>query len=133
MSVKKTGSPFSSDAKAIDQFSAKDELHRTKVTKNFEATLAEVAGQIEPTTENVKTSNPTQIALEQIAQNVNLDSPDGAMSAVRQSAHFIVNSRLEETFRDSEQGKKVTSDLSEYISNDPFMYRKILGVLQRLK
>lgn len=133
MSVKKTSSPLSSGAEAIDQLGAKEELQRGKVEKNFEAALAEVAGQIEKTSGNEKTNNPTQIALRQIALNLNFDSPEEAMSAVRESAHFIVNSRLDEVFRDSEQGKKVSADLSDYISNDPFMYRKILGVLQRLR
>ena len=133
MSVKKTSSPLSSGAEAIEQLGAKEKLQRGKVEKNFEAALAEVAGQIEQTAGNEKTSNPTQIALRQIAANLNLDSPEEVMSAVRESAHFIVNSRLDGNLRDSEGGKKVSADLSEYISKDPFMYRKILGILQRLK
>lgn len=133
MSVKKTSSPLSSGAESIDQIGSKEELQRSKVEKSFEAALAEVAGQIEKTDGNEKTNNPTQTALRQIALNLNLDSSEGAMSAVRESAHFIVNSRLDEGFRDSEQGKKVSTDLSDYISKDPFLYRKILGVLQRLK
>ena len=55
------------------------------------------------------------------------------MTAVRESAKFLVSSRLKEDLRDSEQGKKISEDLSGYISKDPFMHRKILGILQRLK
>lgn len=133
MSIKKISSPISGGADAVEQTGAKEVLNDGKVEKSFEAALAEVAGQIEKTGTTEKTENPAQIVLRQIAENLNLDSPDEVMSAVRESANFIVNSRLEEKFRDTEQGKKITSDLSEYISNDPFMYRKILGVLQKLK
>lgn len=133
MSVKKTGAPLGSGADGIERLGAQEKLQSGKVEKNFEATLAEVAGQIEQTGGIEKTNNPTQIALRQIASNLNPDSPESVKSAVLKSAHFIVNSRLDENFRDSEQGKKVSADLSEYISNDPFLYQKILGVLQRLK
>ncbi len=50
MSVKKTGSPFSSGAESLDPLGGKEELRGgEKVSKNFEAALAEVAGQIEQT------------------------------------------------------------------------------------
>lgn len=133
MSIKKTSSPNSHRTDSIDQFGAKEVINEGKVERSFEAALAEVAGQIEKTGNTEKAENSAQVVLRQIAENLNLDSPDEAMSAVRESANFIVNSRLEEKFRDTEQGKKITSDLSEYISNDPFLYRKILGVLQKLK
>lgn len=133
MSIKKTSSPISHKTDSIDQVGAKVVINEAKVERSFEAALAEVAGQIEKTGNTEKTENSAQVVLRQIAENLNLDSPDEAMSAVRESANFIVNSRLEEKFRDTEQGKKITSDLSEYISNDPFLYRKILGVLQKLK
>lgn len=133
MSIKKINSPLSSGAEEIERLGAKEKLHQGKVEKNFEATLAEVTGQIEQTDGIEKTNNPTQIALRQIALNLNVGSPESAKSAVRESAHFIVNSRLDENFRNSEQGKKVSADLSDYISNDPFLYQKILSVLQRLK
>ena len=134
MAIKKTSSPLSSGAESLDPLGGKDELQRGgKVDKNFEAALAEVAGQIDQAAGSEKSDSPTRSAFQQIASNANLDSPEGAMSAVRESARFLVSSRLKDDLRDSEQGKKISDDLSSYISKDPFMHRKILGILQRLK
>ncbi len=134
MSVKKTSSPLSSGAESLDPLGGKDELQRGgKIDKNFEAALAEAAGQLEQAGANEKSDNPTRSAFQQIASNSNLDSPEDALSAVRESAQSLVNSRLKEDVRDSEQGKKISEDLSNYISKDPFMHRKILNILQRLK
>lgn len=134
MSVKKTGSPLSSGSEALEPLGAKDELRRGgKVEKNFEAALAEVAGQIEQTGASGEASGPARGALSRIASGSDLNTPEGAMQAVRESARFLVNSRLNEELRDSSQGKKMTDDLSEYIARDPFMHRKILNILHRLK
>jgi hypothetical protein len=134
MSVKKTSSPLSSGSEALEPLSSKDELRRGgKIEKNFEAALAEVAGQIDQTGESGQANSPARSALSQIASGSDLNTPEGAMQAVRESARFLVNSRLNEELRDSSQGKKMTDDLSEYISKDPFMHRKILSVLHRLK
>lgn len=134
MAIKKTGSPLSSGAESLDPLGGKEELRGGKVdNKNFEAALAEVAGQLEQAGTSENASNPTRSAFQQIASNSNLDSQEGAMEAVKESAHFLVSSRLKDDMRDSEQGKKISEDLSEYISKDPLMHRKILGILQRLK
>lgn len=133
MSVKKTSSPLSSGAEALEPLGGKDELKQGKVEKSFEAALAELAGQIEQTGANEKTDNPTRAKFQEIANNGNLDSPEGAMTAVQESAKYLVGSRLSDEMRDSEQGKKVTEELGEYLSKDPLMNKKILGILQRLK
>jgi hypothetical protein len=134
MSVKKTSSPLSSGSEALEPLSPKDELRRGgKIEKNFEAALAEVAGQIDQTGGSGETSGAARGALSQIASGSDLDTPEGAMQAVRESARFLVNSRLNEELRDSSQGKKMIDDLSEYIAKDPFMHRKILNILHRLK
>ena len=134
MSVKKTSSPLSSGAESLDPLGGKEEIGRGgKIEKNFEAALAEIAGQIEQTGAGAQAASPTRTAFEQIAANANLDSQEGAMSAVRESAQFLVSSRLKDELRDSDEGRRITEDLSAYISKDPLMYRKILGILQRLK
>jgi hypothetical protein len=133
MAIKKTSSPLSSGAESIDPLGGKDIQRGGKIDKNFEAALAEVAGQIEQAAGTEKSDSPTRSAFQQIASNANLDSPEGAMTAVRESARFLVSSRLKDEMRDSDQGKKISEDLSHYISKDPFMHRKILGILQRLK
>ncbi|MDQ3800208.1 MAG: hypothetical protein M3384_12205 [Acidobacteriota bacterium] len=137
MSVKKTGSPLSSGSEPLEPLGSKNELRRSggsgKVEKNFEAALAEVAGQIEQTGASGEASAPARGALSRIASGSDLNTPEGAMQAVRESARFLVNARLDDELRDSSQGKKMTDDLSEYIARDPFMHRKILNILHRLK
>jgi hypothetical protein len=134
MSVKKTSSPLSSGAESLDQIGGKEELLRGgKIDKNFEAALAEVAGQLDKAGSTDEAGSPTRSAFQQIASNANLDSPEGSMSAVKESAHYLVSSRLQDGVRESEHGKKISDDLSNYISKDPFMHRKILNILQRLK
>ena len=134
MSVKKTGSPLSSGAESLDPLGGKEELRGgEKVSKSFETALAEVAGQIEQAGDAAQTDGATKSAFKEIAGNANLDTPEGALTAVRESAGFLVKSRLKEDLRDSEQGQKIADDLSEYISKDPYMHRKLLGILQKLK
>jgi hypothetical protein len=133
MSVKKTGSPLSSGAESLDPLGGKEEIRGGKVSKNFEAALAEVAGQIEQAGDTGQTDSATKTAFKEIAGNSNLETSDGALTAVRESAGFLVKSRLKEDLRDSEQGQKITDELSEYISKDPYMHRKLLGILQKLK
>jgi hypothetical protein len=134
MAIKKTGSPLSSGAESLDPLGGKEPLRGGgKVDKSFETALAEVAGQIDQAAGAEKSESPVRSAFQEIASSANLDSPEGAMSAVKESARFLVESRLKDDMRDSEQGKKISDDLSNYISRDPFMHRKILGILQRLK
>jgi hypothetical protein len=133
MAIKKTGSPLSSGAESLDPLGGKDVRRGGKIDGNFEAALAEVADQIEQAAGGDKPDGATRTAFQQIATSANLDSPEGAMTAVRESARFLVSSRLKDEMRDTEQGKKISDDLSHYISRDPFMHRKILGILQRLK
>lgn len=134
MAIKKTDLPLTGGADSLDPLGAKEAVQGGgKVDKSFETALAEVAGQIEQVGAGEKTGGATRAAFEQIASKANLDSPEGATKAVRESARFLVSSRLKEGLRESEQGKKVSEDLSNYISRDPFMHRKILGILQKLK
>lgn len=133
MSVKKTSSPLSSGAESLDQLGENEKLQSGKVEKNFEAALAELAGQVGQTESGGKSNSPTKLAFQQIAESSNLDSPEGAMFAVSQSARFLIDSSLGEDLKNSDQGEKILEDLSNYISKDPLMHRKILGILQRLK
>lgn len=134
MSIKKTSSPLSSGAEALEPLGADEKLRGgAKIDKSFEATLSEVAGEIEQAADSAQTDSPTRSEFQRIAHDANLDSPEESLSAVRESAHFLVNSRLKENLRDSPQGKKISDELSEHIAKDPFLHRKILSLLQRLK
>ncbi len=133
MSVKKTSSPFTSGAESLEPLSPKD-LNQTKKTEgSFEKALSEVEGQIEQAGQTSASESPEKTALSNIASNAQLDTPEGAFGAVKESAGFLVKTRLNGKFGDTEQGRKLTEDLSEYIARDPFMHRKILGILQKLK
>lgn len=133
MAVKKTGSPLSSGAESLEPLGGKEEIRSGKAAKSFESQLAEVAGQLEQTANLGKADSPTQTAFKKIASNANLDSPEEAMTAIRESAQFLVSSRLDEKLQTSEQGRKISEDLSKFISKDPLMHRKLLNILQRLK
>ena len=134
MSVKKTGSPLSGGAESLEPLGGKDKVRGgEQVTKNFEAALAEVAGQIEQTGASGETESPAKNAFREIAGTANLETPEGVLTAVRESAKFLIESRLNDGLRDSGKGQKISAELSDYIAKDPYMHRKILGILQKLK
>ena len=133
MAIKKTDLPLTGGAQPLDNLGNSERVEGGRVEKSFETTLAEVAGQIEQAAGSEKAESAVRTAFQQIALNTNLDSPEGAMTAVRESARFLVTSRLNDGLRDTEQGRKISEDLSNFISRDPFMHRKILGILQQLK
>ena len=133
MAIKKTELPLTGGAESLDRLGGNERIEGGKVEKSFETTLAEVAGQIEQAAGSERTESAVRAAFQQIALNTDLESPEEAMNAVRESARFLVTTRLNHGLRDTEQGRKISDDLSSYISRDPFLYRKILGILQRLK
>ncbi len=133
MSVKKTSSPFSSGAEPLEPLDSKELKQSGKIGEGFEAALSEVEEGLEQAGEASGSGSAERSTLSNIASNAQLDTPDGAIEAVKESAKFLVQSRLNEGFRDSKQGEKMTEELSEYIARDPFLNRKILGILQRLK
>ena len=132
MSVKGPRSPLSSGAESLEPLSPQD-LQRAVKSEKFEAALAQLANQIEQDGQTGETANPTRTALGQIANNADLTTGEGASAAVRESARFMVKSRLQENFKDTEQGEKVSDELGEYITQDPFLNRRVLGILQKLK
>ncbi|HWS52569.1 MAG TPA: hypothetical protein VN228_00470, partial [Pyrinomonadaceae bacterium] len=71
--------------------------------------------------------------LEQIAQGADLQTSEGAATAVRESARLMIRSRLHEKFRQSEQGASLVEKMSEFVASDPLLNSKLLGILQRLK
>ncbi len=133
MAIKKTGSPLSSGAESIEPLGGKETARTGKTERSFESALADVAGELEQAGSSGETESPARSAFQAIASDANLESPEGALTAVRESARFLVSSRLKEELRESEEGRRVSEELSAYISKDPLMHKKILGILQRLK
>jgi hypothetical protein len=132
MSVKGPRSPLSSGAESLEPLSPQD-LQRAVKSDKFEAALAQLANQIEQGGQAEAAANPARSALGQIAGSADLNTPEGAFAAVRESARFLVKSRLQEKYKDTEQGEKASDELSEYVAQDPFLHRRVLGILQKLK
>jgi hypothetical protein len=78
-------------------------------------------------------SNPVRAGLEEVANNSTLTDGEGAATAVRESARFMVCSRLNEKFRESEQGTTLVERLSEFVATDPLLHSKLLGILHKVK
>ena len=133
MSVKKTESPFPGGAEPLEPLSSKDLKRTDQAEGSFESALADLEGQMEQVGQTSDSGSTERSALGSIASDAQLDTPEGAFGAVRESAGFLVKSRLQNEFLESDQGKKIADDLSDFIARDPFMHGKLLGILQRLK
>ena len=123
MKVNKPKSPYVSGADAPDE---KDIAKAVKGEKFADALAALAAGGLV----DGDGINPTRATLAQIASQSDLTSDDGINSALKQSAEFFVKERLGEKFKDSEQ---TVSDLSNFVSDDPFFKTKMLSVLNKLR
>ena len=130
MKVNRPGSPLSSGAEPIEQLDAQ-ELQKALKGERFNAALAQLEAQAAGG--GGETSSPTRAALAQIADAANLSSSEGAAAAVRESARFMVRSRLGEKFRDTEQASTLVERLSEFVASDPLLHSKLLGILQKVK
>jgi hypothetical protein len=130
MKVNRPGSPLSSGAEPLEQLDPQ-ELQTALRSERFNAALSQLEAQAAGGAGD--TSSPTRAALAQIADSSNLSSNEGAATAVRESARFMVRSRLNEKFRDTEQGSTLVERLSEYVASDPLLHSKLLGILQKVK
>ena len=130
MKVNRPGSPLSSGAEPLDPLDAQ-ELQKALKSERFSAALSQLEAQASGGAGGG--SAPTRAALAQIADSANLSSSEGAAAAVRESARFMVRSRLSEKFRDTEQGSTLVERLSEFVASDPLLHSKLLGILQKVK
>lgn len=130
MKVNRPGSPLSSGAEPAEQLDPQ-ELQSQLKSERFNAALAQLEAQAAGGAGG--TPSPTRAALAQIADASNLSSSEGAAAAVRESARFMVRSRLNEKFRNSEQGSTLVERLSEFVASDPLLHAKLLGILQKVK
>ncbi len=126
MKVNKPKSPFVSGADAPD---AKDLAKAVKGGKFAETLSALASGEA---TENAAL-NSTRETLAQIALQADLTNDASVSAALRESAEFLIKSRLGETFEQTEHSEKIVKDLSDFVSDDPFVKAKLLSVLQKLR
>lgn len=113
------------------------ELRKSVENEKFAAALSQLEAQAGAGTTGAGQAsgagNPTRAALEEIANSSNLTSSEGAATAVRESARYMIRSRLSEKYRDTEHGQRLVKDLSEFVSSDPLLKTKLLSILQKIR
>lgn len=131
MKVKGPVSPLSSGAEPLEPL----DLRKAVESGKFADALAQLEAQAGTSNAPPSSSsvNATRGALAEIAASSNLTTSEGAASAVRESARYIIRSRLSDRHRDSEQGQRLTADLSDYVADDPLLKNKLLSILQRIQ
>jgi len=55
------------------------------------------------------------------------------LRAVRESARYMIRSRLSKQYRETEEGERIIEGLSEYVAADPLLKSKLLSILQKVK
>lgn len=121
MKVNKSKSPFVGGADAPTE---KDIAKAVKGEKFADALSALESGSLTDAAPSA-----TQTALRQIASQYDLSNEQNQQSALRESAEFLIKSRLKDEHKKSE---KVVEDLRNFVTDDPFLKTKLLSVLQKL-
>jgi hypothetical protein len=132
MKIKGPTSPLSSGAEPLEPL----DLRKAVESERFASTLSQLEGQTASSTganQSSSATNETRAALAEIASGANLSTSEGAASAVRESARYMIRSRLSERYRDTEPAQKLASQLSEYVAKDPLLNNKLLSILQRIQ
>ena len=126
MKIKGTGSPLNPGAEPLEPLDPRD-LRQAVKGGRFADALAQLDAR--PGTSQ---AGATQAALSTIAASADLSTNEGAFSAVKASARYMIGSRLDEGYRESEQGAELIDNLSEYVANDPLLKSKLTKILRRL-
>ena len=133
MKINRPGDPLTGSTEPIDP----RDLQNLVKGERFEAVLSELEGQAGATTsnsvDNSAAMGATRAALARIASGADLANASQSLSAVRESARFMIGSRLSKQFRTTEEGERVIEGLSEYVASDPLLKSKILSILQKVK
>ncbi len=126
MKVNKPKSPYVGGADTPD---AKEIAKAVKGGKFAETLSALASGDVAGNA----ALNATRETLAQIALQADLTNDESISEALRESAEFLIKSRLSEKFKQTEQSEKILKDLSGFISDDPFVKAKLLSILQKLR
>jgi hypothetical protein len=137
MKIKRPDSPLQGSPEPLDQQQIED------LSRSAKGVFAEALSQLESVVDSQKVgqsdtpvSGPqqaTKTALLEIAKKANLSNGEAAANAVRESASYMIRSRLTQNSRDSVEGRTLIKSLSEYVANDPLLKPKLLSILKRLK
>jgi hypothetical protein len=131
MKIKRPESPFQASPEPLESDA------QNVARKEFANTLSQIEAGIiasdggQPA--GTAGSEAIRTALEQIANRTDLSNPDKATQAVKQSAGFMIQSRLSQAFKQAEQGQSLVENLSEYIATDPLLKPKLLSILKKIK
>ncbi len=132
MKVNRPRSPLGSSAEPLEPLSPRD-LQRAAKSEQFNADLSQLEAQLGTQKPTAAARSATRTTLEQIAGGANLMSSEGAAAAVRESARYMIRSRLSERYRDTEHGTRLIEEMSEYVTNDQSLKARLLAILKRIK
>ena len=133
MKINRPGDPLSGSTEPLDH----RDLQNLVKGERFEAVLSELEG-LTSANESAEASGTSQMtgtraALAQIAEHADLTNVGQAVLAVRDSARYMIRSRLSRQYRETKEGERLIEGLSEYVSSDPFLKSKLLSILQKVK
>lgn len=133
MKINRPGDPLTGATEPIDP----RDLQNLVKGERFEAVLSELEGQasasVSNTIDNSAAMSATRTALARIASGADLANAGQSLAAVRDSARYMISSRLSKQYRKTEEGERVIEGLSEYVASDPLLKSKILSILQKVK
>jgi hypothetical protein len=133
MKINRPGDPLSGSTEPLDP----RELQNLVKGERFEAVLSELEGQAgaiaSNTVDNASATGATRAALVKIAGDADLANATQSLRAVRESARYMIRSRLSKQFRETEEGERVIEGLSEYVASDPLLKSKLLSILHKVK
>lgn len=133
MKINRPGDPLTGSTEPLDP----RDLQNLVKGERFEAVLSELEGQasasVPNSVDNSAGTSSTRAALARIASGADLANAGQSLSAVRDSARYMISSRLSKQFRKTEEGERVIEGLSEYVASDPLLKSKILSILQKVK
>src|SRR5258708_3437504 len=134
MKINRPGDPLGGSIEPLDP----RDIQNLVKGERFEAVLSELEGlaganETSDAPAASGASSATRSALAQIASGADLANGGQALLAVRESAQYMINSRLSKQYRETKEGERVVEGLSDYIASDPFLKSKILSILQKVK
>jgi hypothetical protein len=133
MKINRPGDPLTGSTEPLDP----RDLQNLVKGERFEAVLSELEGQAGTSTANTVDNSvamgPTRAALARIAGSADLANATQSLSAVRESARFMIRSRLSKDYRETEEGERLIEGLSEYVATDPLLKSKLLSILKKVK
>ena len=133
MKINRPGDPLGGSTEPLDP----RDLQNLVKGERFEAVLSELeslsSAEAPAEASGAPQTSGTRAALAQIAGGADLANGGQALRAVRESARYMIRSRLSRQYRETKEGERLIDGLSEYVSSDPLLKSKLLSILQKVK